>query len=433
MFDGVLASELNMCYNYKRILSFTLYERVFITKMKKNIISIIALILAMLTLLVSCNIQTNGGVEDQTTTEDSGSAQEPEQYPFMDMFKADLSQYVTLGDFMGISISMNMVPTDEEVDKAMDADVVYYDCYTLIKDRPTAAGDTLDIDFVGTMDGVEFEGGSAKNQKISLVENTGYIDGFDKDLYGVMPGTTVVTDVVFPEDYGMATLAGKAAQFSITVNGIRKYEYTDENVTNLTAGDYTTVAAFREYYVKTMTINNLKMYKNNLTSKIVKAIKECSTDILIPEAQINHYYYDEMSYYEAYYEQYASYLLYYYGIESYDDFLKYYGVDEELTLDNAKLSALEDILLISCAKSLGLDTLTDAEYEEGVKKYAEEWEYESADALKQNVKELVLRTFLVKDKVVDYLEANIEIDSNYNEYKHLLESESSGSEDTTAA
>lgn len=83
------------------------------------------------------------------------------------------------------------------------------------------SGDTVNIDYVGTVDGVEFEGGSTDGAGTDLVIGSGsYIDGFEDQLIGAHPGDTVEVNVTFPEDYGVEDLNGKAAVFTVTVNGI---------------------------------------------------------------------------------------------------------------------------------------------------------------------------------------------------------------------
>lgn len=73
------------------------------------------------------------------------------------------------------------------------------------------SGDTVNIDYVGTVDGVEFEGGSTDGAGTDLVIGSGsYIDGFEDQLIGAHPGDTVEVNVTFPEDYGVEDLNGKA-------------------------------------------------------------------------------------------------------------------------------------------------------------------------------------------------------------------------------
>ena len=395
--------------------------------MKKRLFVVFfALILASVTLLTSCSVATNGGASDTTTVGDvtttSGNPEENKpEYPFVNLIDTDLTQYVVLGDYKNLKTTISVVPSEDELKEEIYGTAKYYNCYLLITDRVTAKGDKLDINFVGTVDGVAFEGGTANNQNITLQENTGYIDGFDKDLYGVMPGTTVVTDVVFPANYHQGDLAGKEAQFTITVNGIvGDYGFTDENVTKLTSGEYKTVEEFTQYIREMIIIDKLNKYESTVRSEIIKAVKEASTVKLVPEAQLNFYYYDTMNYYESYYDSMKDYLKYYMGIESYEAFLKYYGVSEELTMDSAKLSALEDVLLLSVAKAENI-TITDAEYTEGLKKYAQEWGYESSAKLLEERGEVYVRTALIKDEAMSYLLEKTEIISDYDEYKHLLE------------
>lgn len=82
-------------------------------------------------------------------------------------------------------------------------------------------GDTVNIDYVGTIDGVEFEGGSTDGNGTDLVIGSGnYIDDFEEQLIGAHPGDTVEVQVTFPEDYGNEDLNGKDAVFTVTINGI---------------------------------------------------------------------------------------------------------------------------------------------------------------------------------------------------------------------
>ena len=84
-------------------------------------------------------------------------------------------------------------------------------------------GDTVNIDYVGSIDGVEFEGGNTKGNGADLVIGSHtYIDDFEEQLIGHHPGDSVDVTVTFPEDYGKDELNGKEALFKVTVNGIYK-------------------------------------------------------------------------------------------------------------------------------------------------------------------------------------------------------------------
>ena len=82
-------------------------------------------------------------------------------------------------------------------------------------------GDTVNIDYVGSIDGVEFDGGSTNGQGTDLTIGSGlYIDDFEEQLIGSHPGDTVDVNVTFPEDYSSQDLQGKDALFVVTINGI---------------------------------------------------------------------------------------------------------------------------------------------------------------------------------------------------------------------
>ena len=84
-------------------------------------------------------------------------------------------------------------------------------------------GDTVNIDYVGSIDGVEFEGGNTNGNGADLVIGSHTsIDDFEEQLIGHHPGDSVDVTVTFPEDYGKDELNGKEALFKVTINGIYK-------------------------------------------------------------------------------------------------------------------------------------------------------------------------------------------------------------------
>lgn len=83
------------------------------------------------------------------------------------------------------------------------------------------SGDTVNIDYTGTIDGEAFDGGSTDGQGTDLVLGSGtYIDGFEDGIIGHKVGETFDISVTFPENYGVDSLNGKDAVFSVTINGV---------------------------------------------------------------------------------------------------------------------------------------------------------------------------------------------------------------------
>lgn len=90
-------------------------------------------------------------------------------------------------------------------------------------DREIQNGDLVTLDFVGTKDGQEFEGGSAEGHKLEIGSNS-FIPGFEEGLIGHKKEEVVDVDVKFPEEYHEESLAGADAKFKVTIHDIKKKE-----------------------------------------------------------------------------------------------------------------------------------------------------------------------------------------------------------------
>lgn len=132
---------------------------------------------------------------------------------------------IELGDFSKIKLSRNVAEIgDEEISEMLDRMAAAEKNFvTVDKPRKAKSGDALVIDFVGSIDGVEFTGGSAKDHTLELGANA-FIEGFEDQLVGAMPGDQVTVKVNFPADYGSEELAGKAAVFEVDVKVLQEVE-----------------------------------------------------------------------------------------------------------------------------------------------------------------------------------------------------------------
>ena len=115
--------------------------------------------------------------------------------------------------------------TTPEVTEAADAtttpEVTEAPSYSTDSSLEVKDGDTVNIDYVGKIDGTAFDGGSTDGNGTDLVIGSGtYIDNFEEQLIGAHPGDEVEVTVTFPDDYGVDDLNGKEAVFDVTVNGI---------------------------------------------------------------------------------------------------------------------------------------------------------------------------------------------------------------------
>ena len=131
---------------------------------------------------------------------------------------------VKLGAYkdLEVSVEVSKEVTDEEVDAKLENERKNL-AELIVKDGAAENGDTVVIDFVGSVDGVEFDGGKGENHSLELGSGQ-FIPGFEDQLVGAKAGDEVEVKVTFPEDYQATDLAGKAAVFATKVNEVKAKE-----------------------------------------------------------------------------------------------------------------------------------------------------------------------------------------------------------------
>lgn len=131
---------------------------------------------------------------------------------------------VKLGDYKNLEVSVeeSKEVTDAEVDEKIERERNNL-AELVLKEDAAVEGDTVVIDFVGSVDGVEFDGGKGDNFSLELGSGQ-FIPGFEDQLVGKKAGETVKVNVTFPEDYQSADLAGKDATFVTTIHEVKAKE-----------------------------------------------------------------------------------------------------------------------------------------------------------------------------------------------------------------
>lgn len=163
-------------------------------------------------------------------------------------------------------------------------------------DRPVQLGDKVNIDYVGTVDGVEFEGGSTGGAGTDVVIGiTSYIDDFLDQLIGANPGDTVNVEVTFPEDYGVESLNGKDALFVTTINYIHTPPVVDDEFVKVQLKDYGCETA-DEFY----TLISTSIAAMQIETYVYEALTTKFTVNTIPETIIENQFDQMLDYYQAY-------------------------------------------------------------------------------------------------------------------------------------
>lgn len=227
-------------------------------------------------------------------------------------------------DYASISVPSSEVEyTDEMWNEEMSSQLENHKVLNTESTAEIKDSDKVNIDYVGSIDGVEFDGGNTNGAGSDLTIGSGqFIPGFEDQLIGHKTGENFDINVTFPEDYGNADLSGKDAVFNITVNGI--YEtgvFDDAFVAENLVAYANTVDEYREYLAnknyETKLQTYIETYLNDNTTvssypkKFLKALKSVQK------------YSDQQSY-EYMNQMYIS----YYG-QGYSTFEEYTGMSEE--------------------------------------------------------------------------------------------------------
>lgn len=213
--------------------------------MKKKIVAAILVMYMALSLTACGGTDTKDTETENTQTEDSADKKDSSSENKETSASAarlvsvsDVTKYVTIGEYKGLTLERSSITiTDEDVQAEIDYNL--QENGTEVNDGTVEEGDTVTINFTGTIDGKEFDGGSAEDYDVVIGEG-GMIDGFEDGIIGMKKGETKELNLTFPDDYYEESVAGKDVVFTVTLQKFtRPAELTDEWVAANT--DYKTV------------------------------------------------------------------------------------------------------------------------------------------------------------------------------------------------
>ncbi len=300
---------------------------------------------------------------------------------------------VTVTEYKGMKhpkIEYNVTDADieEEIKKAQER----ASRLVPVEDRPAEDGDTVLIDYSGSVDGVQFEGGTAEKQTLVLGSHS-FIPGFEEGVVGMKTGEEKDLNVKFPEDYHAENLKGKDAVFHVKLHEIKKKEvpeFNDEFVKDVS--EFDTVDAYRADIKKRLEEQNARRATQEMENALVDLILE-KTPVNIPDCMIQSQIDNMVQEFE--------YRLMYQGLKL-DDYLKYTGMKlEDLRKsyeDQAKKSVKTRLIFEAIIKQEKIE----ATEEDKQKKFAE-----MAEAAKKEVEEFKKS---LPERQLEYIENEIIID-----------------------
>ena len=319
-----------------------------------------------------------------------------------------LSEYVTLGDYMGMQISVESpVVTNEEVRAYVEESLLpIYPAYIPLDKTVVEEGDSVNIDYEGTRDGVAFDGGTASGQVLTIGSHR-FIDGFEDGLIGANVGETRDLYLTFPDPYDRnPDLAGQPVLFRVTVNSIGESGFdamTDEYVsTNFGSSlGVNTVQELLDMVRSNMENERAASTTTRIRSAAITKLQEiCSVEI--PEGLLQERF-------AEYKEFFRTSIREQYGWEL-SEYFEYAGITEEdfdaqLMEYTVKSNLKYELIFKAIAAKEGIE-VDEEDYQSYLSNYAANYGYESVDDLLESEGESNVYTTYVGNLVLDLIVEN---------------------------
>ena len=378
--------------------------------MKKKMLAVLLTVAVSMT-AVACGDKASEEQGTETAKETTETAQQDttaaEAVTAVGGYMKDLNaeDYVTLGEYKGVEVTLD---EPEITDEYLDGYIEYVHqnnaVSTPVTDRAVEMGDVVNIDYVGKIDGVAFDGGSAQGSDLTIGSGQ-FIDGFEDGCIGMKVGETKDVEATFPDPYkNNPDLAGKVAVFTVTVNSISVEEIpelTDEYVQSLSLEGCTNVEEYRAYVYDVLLEQQQESYESDKADLAYeKVAAECEFKDA-PEAMVtrmNNTLTSNLSSYASMYGvDLGTYVSAMYGgtAEEYETTL----------LEQSKMMAQHYLMMQAIADREGL-SVSDEELEEQLSQEAQDYGYETVEEYKSLVDVEAFREYLMTQKVLAFLGEN---------------------------
>lgn len=371
--------------------------------MKRKLLAV--LLVAVTVSMAACGRKADNAEQNTETGESTEAAESTDaEGSYLKDYKA--SDYVTLGEYKGLEISMSSdapVVTEEDVDSYIEYIRQMNPVSTPVEGRTVQEGDTVNIDYEGKLDGVAFDGGTAQGQDLTIGSGR-FIDGFEDGCIGMEIGETRDVEATFPDPYSSNTdLSGKTAVFTVTVNSISVQEVpelNDDYVAGLGIDGVSTLEEYKAYAKDILTEQQTQSYNSEKADKACTAAEENCEFKDIPQGIVdrmnNTMTANVTSYASVYGADVGSYVAAYYGGEA-DDY-------EATILEQATEMAKKYLMLQAIADQENI-TVSEAEVEEELQADAENYG-QAVEDYRAMIDEEAFREYLLTQKVLNFLSEN---------------------------
>lgn len=348
----------------------------------------------------------------QVTAEDAGTEESKVSEDSSDRYgplicDLNLEDYVTLGEYKGLSVSMGDVePTEEELEDAIMSDLESVATDEEVTGRTVSSGDIVNIDYVGKKDGVAFDGGTAQGYDLTIGSHT-FIDGFEDGLIGAEIGEVRDLNLTFPENYGSQDLAGADVIFTVSVNSIKEKkipELTDE-LANAFNEDASNIEEYRELKKEELQAQKESDAENNIKGSLVDMAVANAQIKEIPDGLLNELVDIELKRAQSYADS--------VGIPLEDFIQQYYGQPLETFKEEykeiGKAGAEQILVIFAIAKAEDMiDSVEDCRTE--LEGYMADFGHEDFDEFMNDLDGRYCYEYIHFNKIVDFLYDNADIE-----------------------
>lgn len=306
---------------------------------------------------------------------------------------------VTLGEYKGVEVKKEKTEvTDEQVDAKVEEERSKQATEVAVEGRAVAEGDTVNLDYAGSVDGVAFAGGTAQGQTLKIGSHS-FIPGFEEQMVGMNIGEEKDLDVTFPEQYHAEELAGKKAVFHVKVNGITETQLPaldDDFAKDIS--EFDTLEEYKADIRAKLEAQAAERDQNAFTNAVIEKVIANAT-VEIPEAMIERQIDSMMRDFE--------YRLASQGLKL-ADFMKYTGQDEKAFRanyrDQAEKSVRAHLVLEAVEKAEAIDA-TEEQIDAQIAQFAPQTG-KSVEELKETLSEADREYFkadAIRDNAIKFL------------------------------
>lgn len=339
------------------------------------------------------------------------------------------NEYVTLGDYKGIEYTKTVTEvTDEDIQSRLDSFTEGLAETTDVTDRAVKDGDIVNIDYVGTRDGEEFDGGSATGYDLTIGSGS-FIPGFETGLVGHNIKEEVSLDLTFPEDYQNEEMAGADVNFKVTINSIQVKttpKLTDALVKENT--EYDTIDAYKDSIREELEETNEANAEQQAQSDIFNKVVENSTISGYDEAEVKKLVDEEFESFKQTAQSYES-----YGY-SYEDVLSMNGYDTEESLkegitEYVKRYLDQKMVLYCIADKEGIK-VTSEETDKKVEEYMDTYQVKTKEEVYDYFGDDYFEVSILSEKIMAFLKENAVLVDSTEEASEATEEDSEEVKDT---